>query len=126
MSLDSPTYKGRVLFVDDTRVNLMLGSKMLRNFGLQVQTAENGQQAIDYCKTQTFQLIFMDLEMPDVGGLKAATILREQKLSYAPIVALTSHEGNDTRLLCRAAHMNAYLCKPLKEEKLLPLLDKIL
>ena len=126
MSLKSPVYKGKILFVDDTKVNLMLGSKMLRNLGLEVTTAENGQQAIEYCKENTYQLIFMDLEMPEVGGLVASTILREKKLSFAPIVALTAHEGEDIRQLCRSAHMNGHLLKPLNEDKLIRLLDKIL
>ena len=126
MSLDSPAYKGNVLFVDDAKVNLMLGSKMLSDLGLDVMTAENGQKAMDLCKNNTYQLIFMDLEMPEVGGLAAATLLRENRLSFAPIVALTGHDGDDIRLLCRAAHMNGYLKKPLKKDKLIKILDKIL
>lgn len=126
MGLDLMQYKGHILFVDDAKVNLMMGSKILRNFGLEVKTAENGQQAIEYCKNNTFQLIFMDLEMPEIGGLDATRILREKKLSFAPIVALTSHEGEDMRLLCRSARMNGYITKPLSSEKVLPFLDKIL
>ncbi len=126
MSKQSKNYKGRILFVDDSKVNLMLGNKMLGNFGFDVSLAENGKQAIALCKTNKFQLVFMDLEMPEIGGLAAATIIREEKLSYAPIYALTGTASEEIRLLCRAAHMNGFIEKPLKQEKLAKILDKVL
>ncbi len=126
MSKQSKNYKGRILFVDDSKVNLMLGNKMLDNLGFDVSLAENGKQAIDLCKINKFQLVFMDLEMPEVGGLAAATIIREEKLSYAPIYALTGTASEEIRLLCRAAHMNGFVEKPLKQEKLVKILDKVL
>ncbi|MCP3851405.1 MAG: response regulator [Gammaproteobacteria bacterium] len=125
MSSIGKTYKGNVLFVDDSRVNLMMGSKMLSLFGLNVTTAENGLQAVDLCKEHSFRLIFMDLEMPKLGGLAAAAIIREQKLSYAPIYALTGTGGEEIRLFCRAAHMNGFIIKPLKKDKIQSVLDSI-
>lgn len=103
----------------------MMGQKLLSNYGLDVDTAENGQQAIEYCKKNKYQLIFMDLEMPEVGGLAATTIIRESKLSYAPIFALTGTETEKIRLLCRTAHMNGFVTKPLKKEKIEPILKKV-
>jgi len=125
MSSETKTYRGNVLFVDDTQVNMMLGSKILRQFGLEVKTAENGQEAIEHCKNNTFQLIFMDLEMPELGGLAAAKTIREKKLSYAPIFALTGNDGESIRQLCRAAHMNGFIAKPIKKEKLAEVLAKV-
>jgi len=119
-------YKANVLFVDDSKVNVMMGRKMLSNYGLNVITAENGLEAIEHCKENTFQLIFLDLEMPEKGGLAAATIIREEKLSYAPIYALTGSDGGETRLLCQAARMNGFIKKPLKKDKLEHLLNKVL
>lgn len=125
MSSEIKTYQGNVLFVDDTQVNMMLGSKILRQFGLEVETAKNGQEAIEYCKNKTFQLIFMDLEMPELGGLEAAKVIRAQKLSYAPIFALTGNDGEATRIQCRAAQMNGFISKPIKKEKLEKVLAKV-
>ncbi len=125
MNNQSKNYRGKTLFVDDSKVNLILGSKMLSYYGLDVVTAENGQKAIDLCRESQFQLVFMDLEMPEVGGLAAATIIREEKLSYAPIYALTGTDNEEIRLLCRAAHMNGFIEKPLKKEKLAIILDKV-
>lgn len=118
-------YKGNVLFVDDSKVNLLMGSKLLSHFGLDVKVAENGQQAIDLCEKYQFQLVFMDLEMPEIGGLAAATIIRERKLSYAPIYALTGKSGEESRLLCRAAHMNGFIEKPIKKDKIQLVLDSV-
>ncbi len=118
-------YRGKVLFVDDAKVNLMMGRKLLSNFGLEVDTAENGKQAIACCEKNTYQLIFMDLEMPEVGGLAAATMIREKQLSYAPIFALTGTESEKIRMLCRAAHMNGFVTKPLKKEKIEQILSKV-
>ncbi len=118
-------YRAKVLFVDDAKVNLMLGRKLLSTFGLEVDTAENGKQAIACCEKNTYQLIFMDLEMPEVGGLAAATMIREKQISYAPIFALTGTESEKIRMLCRAAHMNGFVTKPLKKEKIEQILRKI-
>ena len=123
--LNLQQYHGKVLFVDDAKVNLMMGRKLLSNFGLEVDTAENGKQAIACCEKNTYQLIFMDLEMPEVGGLAAATMIREKQLSYAPIFALTGTESEKIRMLCRAAHMNGFVTKPLKKEKIEQILSKV-
>lgn len=118
-------YRGKVLFVDDAKVNLMMGRKLLSNFGLEVDTAENGKQAIACCEKNTYQLIFMDLEMPEVGGLAAATIIREKQLSYAPIFALTGTDSEKIRMLCRTANMNGFVTKPLKKEKIEQILNRV-
>lgn len=125
MDFATKSYKGSMLIVDDSKVNLMLGNKLLSHFGLDVTIAENGREAIDLCEITKFQLIFMDLEMPEVGGLAAATIIREKKLSYAPIFALTGTDSAEIRLLCRAAHMNGFIEKPLKKEKVQAVLESI-
>jgi CheY-like chemotaxis protein len=125
VSSDFPCYKGQVLLVDDAKVNLMLGRKLLQNFGLEVVTADNGQEAIDLCRTHTFQLILMDLEMPKVGGMEAACKIREDKLSFAPIVALTGTENDAIRSQCKDVRMNGFLSKPLTQASLAKILKKI-
>ncbi len=78
---------------------------MLSQFGLTVTTAENGLEAIECCKNDIFQLIFLDLEMPKLWGLAVAMKIREEKLSYAHIYALTGSEGDEVKLLCSTAQM---------------------
>ncbi len=121
----SRTYKGNVLLVDDSTVSLFMGNKILASLGLNVVTAINGEEAIEYCKAHKFNLIFMDIEMPGLGGLATASILREQKISYAPIYALTANGGNSIRLQC-TIDMNGLILKPLRKDKLGKILDKII
>lgn len=121
-------YKAHILLVDDGKVNRVLGEKILTKLFYQVTLAEDGLQAIELIKNNPFSmfnLILMDLEMPKLGGLQAATAIRENKLSFAPIYALTSHNSEETRLLCRAAKMNGYIHKPLKIDKIKSTLDKL-
>ncbi|MFK5892458.1 MAG: response regulator [Pseudomonadota bacterium] len=121
-------YKAHILLVDDGKVNRILGKKILNKLSYQVSLAEDGLQAIAQIKnnnTSTFDLILMDLEMPKLGGLQAATEIREKKLCYAPIYALTSHDSEETRLLCRAAKMNGYIQKPIKIDTIKIVLDKL-
>ncbi len=118
----------RILLVDDGKMNRMLGEKLLGKLSCEVTTAENGQQAVDILKSMpkaAFHLILMDLEMPELGGLQASTQIREQKLSYAPIIALSAHPAEETQLLCKAAKMNGYIQKPMTLEKLQNILQKL-
>ena len=121
-------YKAHILLVDDGNVNRLLGKKILNKLHYQVTLAEDGLQALELIKNNPnlkFDLILMDLEMPRLSGLQATAEIREKKLSYAPIYALTSHDSEETRILCRTAKMNGYLQKPLKIDNIKNTLDKL-
>ena len=93
-----------------------------------VTLAEDGLHALELIKNKQspkFDLILMDLEMPRLTGLQATAEIREKQLSYAPIYALTSHNSEEIRRLCRTAKMNGYLQKPLKIDKIKSTLDKL-
>lgn len=123
---DTPlSYNAAVLFVDDSKLNNMMGKKILMSLGLEVSIAENGQQAIELCEKHIFQLILMDLEMPEIGGLEAAATIREKKLSFAPIYALTGTNNDKVRRLCQTARMNGIIEKPFNLKKIVPLLNKL-
>ncbi len=115
----------RILLVDDSKVNRLLGQKMLEKLSCEVIVAEDGSEALNVIKNNQVHLILMDLEMPKIGGLQAATEIREKKLSFAPIYALTGSTSPETRLLCRAAKMNGYINKPLTIDKLKNLFEKL-
>lgn len=125
MTNSSNLFKGKVLIVDDSKVNLMLGEKILSNFGLDVTVAGDGEQAVDKCKCEQFQLILMDLEMPVLGGLEAAALIRKEKLSFAVIFALTGSdsESKKVRAACREVRMNGIIQKPIKKEKIATILN---
>ena len=119
-------YSGNVLVVEDNQVNQMIITKILADSGLKVSIAVNGAEAVEQVKSNDYALILMDLEMPILGGIAATKLIREQKLTQAPILALTAHDNLATRRLCKEAKMNGYLIKPLNMESLRPQLDKYL
>jgi len=125
MNSHNRPYKGNILLVDDSEVNLMIGSKMLSHFGLHVITAKNGQEAIDCCKSARFALILMDLEMPGINGVTAAKIIRKEKLSFAQIYALSGSENASLHQACHHAHMNGFIKKTLTKENILKVLDTV-
>ena len=128
MDKGKTSVRGHILLVDDGKINRLLGKKILKNLSCEVTEAINGLEAIQILKSHplsNFDLILMDLEMPELGGLQASTQIREERLSYAPIVALSAHPLEETRFLCKAAKMNGYIEKPVTVEKLAMVLDKM-
>jgi len=114
-----------VLLVDDSKVNLFVGKKILEKLGATVFLAESGNLAITMCKKKRFDLILMDIEMPDMNGIETVQILRQERLSYAPIFAVTGHDSPQILKDCHAALMTGHLSKPLKLEKVQKLLHKL-
>ena len=114
-----------VLLVDDTKVNQIIGKRILEKLQATVFLAENGTQAIELCKEKHFELIFMDIEMPGINGIETATILRQKRISYAPIFAVTGHDSQQTWDACHAALMTGHLTKPLTLEKVEKIFQKL-
>ena len=95
--------------------------KMLEKLGLQVSTAEDGRKALStlVCEWEKLDLILMDLEMPHIGGLEVANVVREQIPNFdVPIVALTANCSAEDREMCERAGMKGFLAKPISKEKL--------
>jgi CheY-like chemotaxis protein len=110
---------GRILLVDDNDTNLLLGSMILESLGLEVVTATGGADAITAAREGQFDLILMDLSMPEVDGLEATRRIREfAEESALPILALTAYADTQEKSLCFVAGMNAYLTKPIVREEL--------
>ncbi|MCR5119820.1 MAG: response regulator [Lachnospiraceae bacterium] len=122
----SPTAK--VLIVDDNKVNLQVAVELLKIFGIEAQTVESGQDAIDRIakKTQRFDLIFMDHMMPFMDGVEATRQIRLLGNTGAkvPIVALTANAIKGVDRLFAEAGMNDYIPKPIRLEQLGAVLKK--
>ena len=104
----------RILLAEDNAVNQKVGLVMLGNFGYRADLANNGQEAVEKAQNNTYDLIFMDVQMPEMDGVEAARILRENLGLNCPyIVALTANalEGDREKFL--AAGFDNYLSKPL-------------
>lgn len=110
----------RVLLVEDHAVNQFISLHMLEHMGCRVETAVNGQAALDAIRHQDFDLVFMDCHMPVMDGLTATRAIRatEAPGEHLPIVALTAQAITGDREQCLAAGMDDYLAKPVTAEEL--------
>ncbi len=115
----------KILAVDDAPINLQLLSHWLQPHGIEVALAYSGQQALALASEQSFDLIFMDIQMPEMDGMETTQQLRQLK-SYqnTPIIALTAHALGSEQQQILASGMNAYLTKPIAEEVLFHTIDE--
>jgi CheY-like chemotaxis protein len=114
----------RLLLVEDNTFNRMLATIFLRNAGIEVHEAANGQLAVDQAREQSYDLILMDVQMPVLNGYQATAQLRQALRLATPIVALTANAIVGERDKCLAAGMNDYLTKPFEEVPLLKMVYK--
>jgi signal transduction histidine kinase/ActR/RegA family two-component response regulator len=113
--------KLRVLLAEDNPVNQLLVVRLLEARGHQVVVTGNGREAVTTAAEQDFDVILMDVQMPEMDGFEATRILREREQTGAqtvPIIAMTAHAMQGDREKCLAAGMNAYVSKPIKPEDL--------
>lgn len=105
----------RVLITDDNPVNLMLAIKLTEKLGIRPQQAKDGLQAVELLESETFDLIFMDVQMPIMDGLEATRFIRKlgDSIVQPRIIALTANAFAEDRHQCFAAGMDAFLSKPI-------------
>jgi len=117
----------RVLLVEDNEINREVFGQLLEVAGCAVGVAENGEQAIARARTETWDLVLMDCQMPVVDGYEATRQIRSQDFSGSgafPIIALTAHATVADKKQCIAAGMNDYLGKPCTLRDLISMLKK--
>ncbi len=110
-----------VLVADDNKINRKVIRVILEKLGYPCSEAENGEEALKLFKSEMFDYIFMDLDMPEVTGIEAAKSIRslehgrasEEAIPESEIIAVTANVSSETRLKCRRAGMNGYLEKPV-------------
>lgn len=112
------TLKGRILVAEDGIENQHLISLHLRKAGAEVVIAENGRIAVDMVTSKHFDLVLMDMQMPELDGYAATSELRIRGYTL-PIVALTAHAMAEDRAKCMAAGCTDYLTKPIEKQTLL-------
>jgi signal transduction histidine kinase/DNA-binding response OmpR family regulator len=119
----------RVLLVEDNRINQMVAQKMLERRGYGVTVAGNGREALELVGAEPFDVVLMDVQMPEMGGREATRRIREQEAErggHLPIVALTAHAMIGDKELCLEAGMDDYLAKPIRPAQLYEVLDRVL
>jgi signal transduction histidine kinase/DNA-binding response OmpR family regulator len=113
----------RILLAEDNRVNQIVATRMAEKMGHSVVVAANGQLALLLLATQPFDLVLMDVQMPEMDGFTAARKIRESEQSksfHLPIIAMTAHAMKGDRERCMAAGMDGYVSKPISS----PLLEE--
>ncbi|MCP3925567.1 MAG: transporter substrate-binding domain-containing protein [Desulfobacterales bacterium] len=117
----------KVLLVEDNEINRQVATELLENVGIVVTHANNGLEGIEAISKDIFDLVFMDIQMPEMDGLEATKIIREmdgKDIDSLPIVAMTAHAMSGDRKLSIEAGMNDHLTKPLNVNKLYSTLIK--
>ncbi|MBL3657972.1 PAS domain-containing hybrid sensor histidine kinase/response regulator [Fulvivirga sediminis] len=104
----------RVLLVDDNKVNLDLAQEILKNAGCKVITANSGAKALKYCKNNVFDIILMDIQMPDMDGYQTTTKIKQECPDTPPIIAMTAYSIDSDKEKFMEAGMNDFVAKPIK------------
>jgi CheY-like chemotaxis protein len=125
IKLDTSILKGKkVLITDDYEINRLLASTILTNYNVITEEAKNGIEAIEKIEKEKFDLVLMDVQMPEMDGLEATHYIRSKISKTLPIIALTAYalKGDDAKFM--EAGMDDYLSKPFEENQLVEVLIK--
>ncbi|MBF0389992.1 MAG: PAS domain S-box protein [Desulfamplus sp.] len=115
----------RVLIAEDNAFNQILALKVLEKMGICADVASNGIEAVNSVVTNNYDVVLMDIQMPEMDGIEATKLIRDKGFDI-PIIAMTANVTTEDREKCIASGMNGYLSKPFDPDKLLSLLIKYL
>lgn len=118
-------YGARVLLVEDNIINQRVASEILEKAGIMVDTAENGEIAVQMVQATDYDSVLMDIQMPVMDGYAATHLIKQlPDVTTPPIIAMTAHAMKGDREKCLDAGMDDYISKPIDSEKLLFTLSK--
>jgi PAS domain S-box-containing protein len=116
-----------ILVAEDNLVNQRLAVRMLEKRGHRVSVAGNGQEALDALAREDFDIVFMDVQMPEMDGITATSVLRQREQDsskHQVVIALTAHAMKSDEERCLAAGMDGYLSKPIRPQALDDILSR--
>ena len=125
-TLNYETFEGKkVLVVDDSKLNLKVAENVLKNFKVSTETVTSGLECLSCVKSKKYDIIFMDIMMPNMSGVEVLKKLREEKVNI-PVIALTADaiEGQEEKYISEG--FDGYLSKPIDKTKLKVILNKYL
>ena len=124
-SLDEPL---TILLAEDNATNQMVFGKLMQNLNVSITIAGNGLEALRLAQSRTFDVVFMDMRMPEMDGIEATRAIRALGGAWSriPIVALTANAFAEDVKACRDAGMNEFLSKPVRKKTLVEVLAKVL
>lgn len=115
----------RILLAEDNAINQLLATRLLERRGHSVTVAGNGREALMALEQGSFDLVLMDVQMPEMDGFEATAAIREKEKHFGnhlPVIAMTAHAMKGDRERCLAAGMDEYITKPIRAEELAELL----
>ncbi|MCH2178640.1 MAG: response regulator [Mariniblastus sp.] len=118
----------KILLAEDNLVNQKLTVGLLEKHGHSIVVAENGRLAVDAFNIESFDLVLMDVQMPEMDGITAARLIREVEAAVGkrtPIIAMTAHALPADRQRCLEAGMDEYVAKPIRAVELMQLIDEM-
>lgn len=118
----------RVLLVEDNQINQLIAKKLLISWGATVTVAENGRVALDLIHQNTFDVVLMDIQMPEMNGYEAVKLIRADAsptIRQIPVLAMTAHATRVERDRCFECGMDDYISKPFEQESLRKLLIEL-
>jgi len=117
----------RILLAEDEPINREIALMLLEDVGLQVDVAEDGQQAVEMARSAHYALILMDMQMPKLNGLEATQLIRQLPgYQSVPIIAITANAFAENKARCLTAGMNDFLSKPFRPKELFAILLRAL
>jgi signal transduction histidine kinase/ligand-binding sensor domain-containing protein/DNA-binding response OmpR family regulator len=114
----------KIMVAEDNLVNQKLALKILSKLGIEAALAENGKIAVEKLQQQLFDIILMDMQMPEMDGLEATRVIRKSAMIQPIIIAMTANAMKEDRDACLKAGMDDFLSKPVKLEELVNMLTK--
>ncbi|MBL8828591.1 MAG: response regulator [Planctomycetaceae bacterium] len=119
----------RILLAEDSKVNQLVATRLLNQQGHEVVVVENGREAIEHFERQPFDVVLMDMQMPEVDGHAATAMIRrieQDGRQPTPIVALTAHDMPGDRERCLASGMSDFVAKPVRPSDLFAALERVM
>lgn len=116
----------KILIAEDNKINRKVIGAMLNGIGIEYDFAFNGKEAVDKCGVEKYDLILMDMQMPELSGPDASVIIRagQSPNKETPIIACTANVMEEDRKTCKEAGMNDFLAKPIKKANLYAMLNQ--
>ncbi len=128
LGLLRPRNGKRILLAEDNPVNQRLALRILEKQGHSIEVALTGQEALERSAAQDFDVILMDVQMPDMDGLEATAAIRRRERGtgkHVPVIAVTAHAMTGDRERCLAAGMDGYLSKPIRAQEVIDALSAV-
>jgi CheY-like chemotaxis protein len=110
--------KIRILIVEDNALNQKLAAYMIRDWGFTCDVCENGRKALEQMAEHQYDLVLMDIQMPEMNGYETTRYIRSELKSSVPIIATTAHASGAEKKKCLEAGMTDYLIKPIRGAEL--------